>query len=234
MTGAGAVMNTAAVRPGQSVVVWGAGGVGLCALAGASILGAAPVVAVDIDDDKLRLAKQFGATAVVNARTVDPVEAIREMTRNADGTRGADVVLDCTGLGRNIPTSLAAVRPGIRGSGVRGGSAIPRSGGDALVRYANARDDAGHSHALCPRLGRHACHRPCAAVRKKRHAVSTAGRGDRSRISQRRVTVYDRSIAALAFTDLPILLSGEVLAIKVSAPSFAEFNALALVFGLEL
>ena len=86
MTGAGAVMNTAAVRPGQSVVVWGAGGVGLCALAGASILGAAPVVAVDIDDDKLRLAKQFGATAVVNARTVDPVEAIREMTRNADGT----------------------------------------------------------------------------------------------------------------------------------------------------
>ena len=131
MTGAGAVMNTAAVRPGQSVVVWGAGGVGLCALAGASILGAAPVVAVDIDDDKLRLAKQFGATAVVNARTVNPVEAIREMTRNADGTRGADVVLDCTGLGRNIPTSLAAVRPGIRGSGIRGGSAvlvgIPRS-----------------------------------------------------------------------------------------------------------
>ena len=114
----------AAVRPGQSVVVWGAGGAGLCALAGASILGAAPVVAVDIDDDKLRLAKQFGATAVVNARTVDPVEAIREMTRNPDGTRGADAVLDCTGLGRNIPTSLAAVRPGIRGSGIRGGAAV--------------------------------------------------------------------------------------------------------------
>ena len=124
MTGAGAVMNTAAVRPGQSVVVWGAGGVGLCALAGASILGAAPVVAVDIDDDKLRLAKQFGATAVVNARTVDPVEAIREMTRNADGTRGADVVLDCTA---SAGTSRPASRPSVRGSGAPVSEAAPRS-----------------------------------------------------------------------------------------------------------
>lgn len=124
MTGAGAVMNTAAVEPGQSVAVWGAGGVGLCALAAASILGANPVIAVDIDDDKLKLARSFGATDVINAVTGDPVETIRALTAHPDGTRGVDVALDCTGRGANIPISLAAVRPGIRGTGIRGGADI--------------------------------------------------------------------------------------------------------------
>ncbi|WP_328469011.1 zinc-binding dehydrogenase [Actinoplanes sp. NBC_00393] len=124
MTGAGAVMNTAGVTAGQSVAVWGTGGVGLCAVAAASILGAHPVIAVDIDDDKLKLARRFGATDVVNAATGDPVEAIRALTTNLDGTRGVDVALDCTGRGANIPISLAAVRPGIRGAGIRGGADI--------------------------------------------------------------------------------------------------------------
>ncbi|BEL03748.1 zinc-dependent alcohol dehydrogenase family protein [Actinoplanes sichuanensis] len=124
MTGAGAVMNTAAVRAGQSVAVWGTGGVGLCAVAAASILGAAPIIAVDIDDDKLKLARHFGATDVVNASAVDPVEAILDRTPHADGTRGVDIGLDCTGLGANIPISLAAVRPGVRGAGIRGGADI--------------------------------------------------------------------------------------------------------------
>ncbi|WP_326761706.1 zinc-binding dehydrogenase [Streptomyces phaeochromogenes] len=124
MTGAGAVMNTAEVRPGQSVAVWGAGGVGLCAIAGASILGASTVIAVDIDADKLQLAKQFGATEVVDARAGDPVEAVRALTPHPDSTRGVDFSFDCTGLGKNIPVSLAAVRPGIRGSGIRGGADV--------------------------------------------------------------------------------------------------------------
>jgi len=124
MTGAGAVMNTAEVRAGQSVAVWGAGGVGLCAIAGASILGASPVIAVDLDADKLALATQFGATDVVDVRAGDPVEAIRAITPHPDGTRGVDHGFDCTGLGRNIATSLAAVRPGIRGSGIRGGNDV--------------------------------------------------------------------------------------------------------------
>ncbi|MEV4033612.1 zinc-binding dehydrogenase [Streptomyces umbrinus] len=124
MTGAGAVMNTAEVQPGQSVAVWGAGGVGLCAIAGASILGASRVIAVDIDADKLQLAKQFGATDVVDARAGDPVEAVRALTPHRDGTRGVDFSFDCTGLGKNIPVSLAAVRPGIRGSGIRGGADV--------------------------------------------------------------------------------------------------------------
>lgn len=131
MTGAGAVMNTAAVRPGQSVAIWGAGGVGLCAIAGAALLNATPVIAVDVDDDKLKLAQQFGATDVINAKLVDPVEAIRALTPNDDGTRGVDYAFDCTGIGTNIPVSLASVRPGIRGAGIRGGAdvlvGIPRS-----------------------------------------------------------------------------------------------------------
>jgi Zn-dependent alcohol dehydrogenase len=124
MTGAGSVMNSAAVQPGQSVAVWGAGGIGLCAIAGAAILGAAPVIAVDIDDDKLALARRFGATDLVNAKETDPVEAVRACTPHDDGTRGVDIGVDCTGIGRNIPVSLAAVRPGIRGTGRRGGTDV--------------------------------------------------------------------------------------------------------------
>ncbi|SEP48523.1 zinc-binding dehydrogenase [Amycolatopsis saalfeldensis] len=124
MTGAGAVLNTASVRPGQSVAVWGAGGVGLCAIAAASILGASPVIAVDLDADKLALARQFGATDVVDVRAGDVVEAIRALTPHPDGTRGVDRCFDCTGIGKNIPVSLAAVRPGIRGAGIRGGADV--------------------------------------------------------------------------------------------------------------
>ncbi|MGP3756803.1 zinc-binding dehydrogenase [Streptomyces sp. BpilaLS-43] len=124
MTGAGAVMNSAQVRVGQSVAIWGAGGVGLCALAAAAILGASPVIAVDVDDDKLKLAQQFGATDVLNAKTCDPVTAIRALTPHDDGTRGVDYAFDCTGIGTNIPVSLASVRPGIRGAGIRGGADV--------------------------------------------------------------------------------------------------------------
>ncbi|MYW96210.1 zinc-binding dehydrogenase [Amycolatopsis rubida] len=124
MTGAGAVMNTAQVRTGQSVAVWGAGGVGLCAIAAAKVLGAASVIAVDLDADKLMLAKHFGATDVVDVRAGDPVEAIRELTAHSDGTRGVDFAFDCTGIGKNIPVSLAAVRPGVRGAGIRGGADV--------------------------------------------------------------------------------------------------------------
>jgi Zn-dependent alcohol dehydrogenase len=121
MTAAGSVMNSVDFVPGQSVAIWGAGGVGLCAIAGASILGADRIIAVDVSDAKLALAKEFGATDGVNARETDPVEAIRGLTQHADGTAGADFCFDCTGIGANIPISLAAVRPGIRGTGRRGG-----------------------------------------------------------------------------------------------------------------
>ncbi|MDZ7670500.1 MAG: Zn-dependent alcohol dehydrogenase [Gammaproteobacteria bacterium] len=79
-TGVGAVIHTAKVEPGSTVVVIGCGGVGLSAINGAAIAGAARIIAVDMVPAKLELARKFGATDVVNAKDNDPVEAVREMT----------------------------------------------------------------------------------------------------------------------------------------------------------
>ena len=80
MTGAGAVFNTARVPPGAGVAVVGLGGVGLCALLAAELTGAQPLVAVDLNDDKLALARELGATLTVNAGTPDAIEQIRAAT----------------------------------------------------------------------------------------------------------------------------------------------------------
>lgn len=93
MAGLGAAINTGGVSRGDTVAVIGCGGVGDAAIAGAHLAGARTIVAVDIDDRKLELAKQFGATHTVNSRNVDAVEAIREAT---DGF-GADVVIEAIG-----------------------------------------------------------------------------------------------------------------------------------------
>ncbi|MEQ8486072.1 MAG: Zn-dependent alcohol dehydrogenase [Pseudomonadales bacterium] len=79
-TGVGAVIHTARVQPGTSVAVIGCGGVGLSAINGAAIAGAARIIAVDMVPSKLELARKFGATDVVNAKDNDPVEAVRELT----------------------------------------------------------------------------------------------------------------------------------------------------------
>jgi S-(hydroxymethyl)glutathione dehydrogenase / alcohol dehydrogenase len=80
-TGVGAVIHTAKVEPGSTVAVIGCGGVGLSAINGAAIAGAARIIAVDMVPSKLELARKFGATDVVNAKDVDPVGAIQEMTK---------------------------------------------------------------------------------------------------------------------------------------------------------
>ncbi|MBE3205870.1 MULTISPECIES: S-(hydroxymethyl)mycothiol dehydrogenase [Parafrankia] len=93
MAGIGAAVNTGGVTRGDSVAVIGCGGVGDGAVAGAHLAGAAKIIAVDTDPRKLEWAKGFGATHTVNAKEVDPVAAIREIT---DGF-GADVVIDAVG-----------------------------------------------------------------------------------------------------------------------------------------
>lgn len=93
LTGAGAVLNSANVRQGETVVVIGAGGVGMNAVSGARLAGAGTIIVTDIEDSKLERAKAFGATHVVNSRTVDPVEAVQDIT----GT-GADHVFDFVGV----------------------------------------------------------------------------------------------------------------------------------------
>ena len=80
MTGVGAAINTAAVQPGTSVAVFGCGGVGLNVIQGAALAGADPIIAVDLRDNKLEMAKRFGATHTVNAGQEDPVARIQAIT----------------------------------------------------------------------------------------------------------------------------------------------------------
>jgi S-(hydroxymethyl)mycothiol dehydrogenase len=93
MAGLGAAINTGNVRRGQSVAVIGCGGVGAAAVAGARLAGAAKVIAVDVDPQKLEWATNLGATHTVNSRETDAVEAIQALT----GGFGADVVIDAVG-----------------------------------------------------------------------------------------------------------------------------------------
>jgi S-(hydroxymethyl)mycothiol dehydrogenase len=93
MAGLGAAMNTGGVGRGDSVAVFGCGGVGDAAIAGAHLAGASTIIAVDIDDQKLAWAKEFGATHTCNSTGHDAVEYIRSVT----GGNGADVCIDAVG-----------------------------------------------------------------------------------------------------------------------------------------
>jgi S-(hydroxymethyl)mycothiol dehydrogenase len=94
MAGLGAALNTGGVGRGDSVAVFGCGGVGDAAIAGARLAGAATVIGVDIDDQKLAWARDFGATHTVNSSKEDAVEAIKAAT----GGNGADVCIEAIGL----------------------------------------------------------------------------------------------------------------------------------------
>jgi S-(hydroxymethyl)mycothiol dehydrogenase len=93
MAGFGAAVNTGKVTRGDSVAVIGCGGVGCAAVAGATLAGATTVIAVDVDDRKLDVARELGATHTVNSREADVVEKVRELT----GGFGADVVVEAVG-----------------------------------------------------------------------------------------------------------------------------------------
>ncbi|MCG8914235.1 zinc-binding dehydrogenase [Actinokineospora sp. PR83] len=107
LTGAGAVFNTAKVRPGQAVVVVGVGGIGLSVLQAARIAGADPIIAVDVHAEKAELATAQGATHfLVSDETT--VKAVRKLT----GGRGADVSFECVGIPATIRTAWSASRRG--------------------------------------------------------------------------------------------------------------------------
>jgi S-(hydroxymethyl)mycothiol dehydrogenase len=93
MAGLGSALLTGEVGLGDSVAVFGCGGVGCAAVAGARLAGASTVIAIDLDPGKLALAREFGATAVVDASAEDVVEAVRALT---DG-HGADVCIEAVG-----------------------------------------------------------------------------------------------------------------------------------------
>ena len=93
MTGYGAVVNTAKVDPGSTVAVIGAGGVGLNIIQAARLAGASQIIAVDMVEHKLGIAKDFGATDTVNAGEVDPVKAVQELSGG-----GVDFGFEAIGL----------------------------------------------------------------------------------------------------------------------------------------
>jgi S-(hydroxymethyl)mycothiol dehydrogenase len=93
MAGIGAAINTGRIGRGKSIAVIGCGGVGAGAIAGSYLAGATTIIAVDVDDRKLAMAKEFGATHTINSKNSDPVEGIRAAT----GGFGADVVVDAVG-----------------------------------------------------------------------------------------------------------------------------------------
>ncbi len=111
-TGMGAVMNTAQAKKGQSAVVFGVGGIGLCAIAGASLSGCSSVVAVDINKDKLAVAKAMGATQCVEANGDDMVSMLKDITKG-----GFDFSIEASGRPEAMKQALAVVRD-------RGGVAV--------------------------------------------------------------------------------------------------------------
>lgn len=107
-TGVGAAINTVRVEPGASVLVIGCGGVGLSVIMGAALVSAWPIIAVDVVDSKLELARRVGASETVNGRGTDVVEAVREIT----GGRGVDYAFEAIGLARTIELAYETVCPG--------------------------------------------------------------------------------------------------------------------------
>ncbi|MCC7462030.1 MAG: NAD(P)-dependent alcohol dehydrogenase [Gammaproteobacteria bacterium] len=105
-TGAGAAMNALAVRPGSSFAVVGAGSVGLSALLGAVVQGARVLIAVDVNEERLALARELGATHLINPRRAALTETILGITG-----QGVDRVLDTTGLADVIRAALLALAP---------------------------------------------------------------------------------------------------------------------------
>jgi alcohol dehydrogenase len=109
ITGVGAVTNTAKVQPGESVAVFGLGGVGLSAVMGAALAGAEPIIAVDLREEKMALAKSIGAHATVNAKegTERTAQAIKDMTSG-----GVLHAIELSGTIKGLEAAYASLRPG--------------------------------------------------------------------------------------------------------------------------
>lgn len=106
-TGLGVVINNAQVKPGESVVVLGAGGVGLNVIQGAALVSAWPIIGIDLHDNRLALAREMGATHVLNAGACN----LREEIRKIAGAAGVDVVVDNTGIPAMIELAYELTGP---------------------------------------------------------------------------------------------------------------------------
>ena len=105
MTGAGAVMNSLRPKPGASIAIFGIGPVGMSAVLAAVVCGCTTIIAIDINADRLEVAKEFGATHTFNSGKVDPVEAIQDITGE-----GADFTLECVGNPKVLRQAVDSLR----------------------------------------------------------------------------------------------------------------------------
>lgn len=109
-TGFGSVFNTAQPKPGQSIAIFGCGGIGLCAISAASVMGCVPIIAIDLLSSKLEKAKQLGATHIINAKEADVLQAIKEIGP-------LDFAIEASGSPIAMNQALQAVR-------AQGGTAV--------------------------------------------------------------------------------------------------------------
>ena len=125
-TAIGVINNNAQVKVGQSVVVFGVGGVGLCIAQAAQLVSANPIVAIDVVDSKLEMAKRFGATHCINSKKVTDVE---KAIRGIVGAQGADVIVETTGIARVIESAYGLTQP--KGKTILVG--VPRKGDNISI-----------------------------------------------------------------------------------------------------
>ncbi len=131
-TGVGSVLNVLTPGADSAVAVFGAGAVGLAAVMAAALLPIRELIVVDIQDSRLELAKRLGATKVVNSRSADPVEALKELTGG-----GPDFVVESSG----VPTALAQAIKSLGNGGTAGVVGVPPFGVTAPVDVADVVND---------------------------------------------------------------------------------------------
>ena len=179
LTGTGAAMNTADIKKGDTVAVVGCGGVGLNVIQGARIAGAEQIIAIDMNETKLQMAKEFGATATINASQGDPVSQVMSMTED-----GADVAFEVIGLGPTIDQTITMTR--------RGGQAIlvgvPRM--DVMVNVpAFSASSSRRRRSRAAGTARPTCRRTCpsssTSTGRASSSSTSSSRGDHARRGQR-------------------------------------------------
>jgi aryl-alcohol dehydrogenase len=106
-TGAGGVINTLKARPGSSIAVFGIGSVGLSAIMAAVVSGCTKIIGIDVVDERLKLAREFGATDIINSKTTDPVKRIQELTGG-----GIEYTLECTGIPKVLRQAVDSLMMG--------------------------------------------------------------------------------------------------------------------------
>ncbi|KAH8926910.1 alcohol dehydrogenase [Atractiella rhizophila] len=133
MTGAGTILNYFKPRLGDTLAIWGMGAVGMAGLMVAKLAPYSKIIALDVVDDRLKLASELGATHVINSRTCDAVQAIRDLT----GGNGVDWSMEATGIPSVVKQAYEALDKG----GVLGSVGIPPAGSELKIDIWNHIND---------------------------------------------------------------------------------------------